>query len=135
MRRYIWVKVILIISNIILGIKALIWLAISVLSALISLGGMFCYGIGEYEIYMLGDSIHLLSICGVIPIMVSVCCSIAICIMSKRWIKYNLGKCKVALFLDSCIKTILCLVECLLLSRLIKNELTRFWGANVDSEY
>lgn len=137
MRQYKWVKGVLTISNIIYGIKAVIWIGISALDTIFSIAGIIRHGMGEYEFYMLIGGILVLLVNGAIPATASVCYSIVVCSSSKKWLKDNLKKCKVNMFVDSCIKMILFLVDGFILLRIIPRQLTSefpvdMWIANIE---
>lgn len=111
MKQYKWASSIIIISNIILGIKALIWVALSTISTFFNLQLMCVSGIEEHLMYAIADNVFILIFSGAIPILMEIYYSITIRAMSKRWIKYDLPTYQVASSVDSCLKTIILQIE------------------------
>ncbi len=136
MKQYIWIKVVLVISNIVYGIKAAIWCGISGIYLLNGLLGMIRQGLGDNEFYMLLAGILIFVVSGAIPALMSVGYSMVVTSKSKKWIETNLKKCKVSLFVDCCTKVLMFLIECCVLMQIIMEGLEetfppQMWVVNI----
>lgn len=137
MKRYIWVKNILSISNIVYGIKAAVWIAVSAIYILRGIMEMSNYGMGDSAFYLLLAGIQIFLVSGAIPALASMCYSIVICRASKKWLENNIKKCKVNFFVDSCIKTVLFLIDSIVFWDITMSSIefgfsTNTWMENVE---
>ena len=137
MRQYKWVKGVLAISNIVYGIKAAVWIVVSAIYILRGIMEMSSYGMGDSAFYLLLAGIQIFLVSGAIPALASMSYSIVICRTSKKWLKNNLKKCKVNFFVDSCIKTVLFLIDCVMfwditMSSIESGFSTNTWMENVE---